>query len=390
MGLPDAGCAGPYGNGDESPRYAELIARAPTGLQTSFCAPMANSIRRIADEVFGSPRVVLGSLPVISTLEVVVNQVTLAGAEWAYDLSTNSVVIQGSTAPPGASVSINYSPVCLSPTCYDAAPDPGEQCDDGNRDNQDGCIDCMTAVCGDGHTRTGVEECDDGNLDDSDACLSGCTMATCGDRAIHVGVEECDDGNTNDGDGCPGDCVFYQVAGPVSAAFQPLTAGTPLTFSGSANSDDDGVAEIELPFPVSLYDVPTSSLTVSVNGFVSTQPGVAPESWSNESFPDPSPPNGIMAAWWDDLYLDTNITGGAEVSWAILGSSPARELVIEWRDLRLEDHSTANHRRFTFQVRIQEGTSQIEFHYGDTERGGWCPAPPRRRWASKMQGGFGG
>ncbi|XP_043931209.1 acetylcholinesterase collagenic tail peptide-like [Protopterus annectens] len=39
-----------------------------------------------------------------------------------------------------------------------------EQCDDGNNDSSDDCIDCKLAVCGDGHVHTGVEECDGKNL----------------------------------------------------------------------------------------------------------------------------------------------------------------------------------------------------------------------------------
>jgi len=106
------------------------------------------------------------------------------------------------------------------PVCGDGEVGDGEECDDGNDDEQDACLsDCRRASCGDGHLRLdlpaeeGGEECDDGNDDEQDACLSSCRAATCGDGALRadldprdVGYEECDDGNAAPGDGCSEQC----------------------------------------------------------------------------------------------------------------------------------------------------------------------------------------
>ncbi len=119
-------------------------------------------------------------------------------------------------------------------------PDLDEECDDGNRVDDDECTnDCFLPRCGDGSVREETEECDDANLDDTDACLSSCFAAYCVDgfvqsgaetsdvwngedgdacsstctpgvgcgNGIQEGAEECDDGNTNDGDGCTTDCT---------------------------------------------------------------------------------------------------------------------------------------------------------------------------------------
>lgn len=97
----------------------------------------------------------------------------------------------------------------VEPGCGDgiADPDLGEECDDGNSDNTDECLnDCTQARCGDGFIEEGIEECDDKNLDDTDDCPSTCVKATCGDGFIHAGVEDCDDGNEEDGDACSSDC----------------------------------------------------------------------------------------------------------------------------------------------------------------------------------------
>ncbi len=84
------------------------------------------------------------------------------------------------------------------PSCGDGVTDGalGEQCDDGNQINNDGCTNtCQNAACGDGIVgNTPGEQCDDGNTDNTDACLNTCQAAICGDGVAQVGVEECDNG----------------------------------------------------------------------------------------------------------------------------------------------------------------------------------------------------
>lgn len=80
--------------------------------------------------------------------------------------------------------------VCLTAGCTDWASlylgcgnaeiEPGEQCDDGNHEDGDGCnASCGVeaaagARCGDSVVWSGVEDCDDGNQDDTDGCTTGC------------------------------------------------------------------------------------------------------------------------------------------------------------------------------------------------------------------------
>ena len=76
------------------------------------------------------------------------------------------------------------------------------------------------AVCGNGTIEVG-EECDDTDTDDGDGCSSTCTVedgwvcedepsvctpVVCGDGLIE-GDEECDDNNTGGGDGCSSTCT---------------------------------------------------------------------------------------------------------------------------------------------------------------------------------------
>lgn len=63
-------------------------------------------------------------------------------------------------------------------------------------------------VCGNGCKEQG-EECDDGNTSNGDGCSSTCKLEKCGDGIVQPALgEQCDDGNTNNGDGCSDSCQF--------------------------------------------------------------------------------------------------------------------------------------------------------------------------------------
>ncbi len=109
------------------------------------------------------------------------------------------------------------------PSCGDGDVDAGEQCDDGNPMNGDGCTAGCThepaPSCGDGHLDAG-EHCDDGNTTAGDGCSATCTVEPapppapcCGDGHVDAG-EQCDDGNTTAGDGCSATCTVELLPPP--------------------------------------------------------------------------------------------------------------------------------------------------------------------------------
>jgi choice-of-anchor A domain-containing protein len=93
--------------------------------------------------------------------------------------------------------------------CGNGKVEYGEQCDDGNTNNGDGCSStCQIepSKCGNRNVEPG-EQCDDGNTDNGDGCSSTCQYEPkCGNGKIEPG-EQCDDGNTEDGDGCSATCT---------------------------------------------------------------------------------------------------------------------------------------------------------------------------------------
>ena len=127
------------------------------------------------------------------------------------------------------------------PVCGNGIGEQGENCDDGNLTNGDGCSDacnvengyacryqqahpnnvCHAITCGDSFLDNG-EQCDDGNTTNGDGCDSSCAVESnwlcteedhsvchavvCGDGVVE-GSEACDDGNTSNGDGCNNSCT---------------------------------------------------------------------------------------------------------------------------------------------------------------------------------------
>src|SRR6185295_7801316 len=81
--------------------------------------------------------------------------------------------------------------------------------DDGNNINTDSCRnDCTLPACGDGITDPPNETCDPPGSPagaQGNPCRANCTV--CGDGVQQSG-EECDDGNATDSDGCHNDCTL--------------------------------------------------------------------------------------------------------------------------------------------------------------------------------------
>ncbi|MFT3766682.1 MAG: DUF4215 domain-containing protein [Minicystis sp.] len=120
-----------------------------------------------------------------------------------------------------------------NPVCGNNKVETGEQCDDGNTLNGDGCsASCQTEpggpMCGNNKVETG-ETCDDGNNIGGDGCSATCQTevpATCGDGHLDTG-EQCDDGNKTPGDGCENDCTKTPTSTEVVCqTLTPLPSGT--------------------------------------------------------------------------------------------------------------------------------------------------------------------
>ena len=106
---------------------------------------------------------------------------------------------------------------CHHSFCGDGIVDIGEECDNGNQNNNASTCNtqCKKTYCGDifvqipngvgtgGPLNNGFEDCDDGNLLNTDNCLNNCTAPKCGDGVIWAGHEQCELPNSQNNANCP-------------------------------------------------------------------------------------------------------------------------------------------------------------------------------------------
>jgi subtilisin family serine protease len=132
---------------------------------------------------------------------------------------------------------------------------------------------------------------------------------------------------------------------------------------------DDATAQLALPFAFPFYGATYETAHVSTNGLIAfPAPSAA---YLNGAIPSAAAPNGAVYGLWDDLYVD----GPGQVRTQVLGEAPARQVVVEWHDVRFLGTSA----RFSFQVVLSEGGG-VEVRYGN------LPADDRGRGASATVG----
>jgi cysteine-rich repeat protein len=118
------------------------------------------------------------------------------------DISQTTSESATTRGDPASETGFDSTGPALDPMCGDGQVNPGEACDNGvdNRDDGACTLNCEVAVCGDGLVQAGVEACDDGvaNGDAYNGCSATCTRnGTCGDGVVQVPHEMCDAGAAN-------------------------------------------------------------------------------------------------------------------------------------------------------------------------------------------------
>jgi len=138
-------------------------------------------------------------------------------------------------------------------------------------------------------------------------------------------------------------------------------AGTNLDLS------DDSDTTIRLPFPVVLWGISYSSVDVDSNGKLNF--GVAGTDYNNVPYPNPSQVYLFQVSpFWDDLRPLANTA--QNVFWAVAGTAPHRQVVIEWRNVSRANGCSDSAAQVKFQVVFSEGSSDVLFNYADTTFGG--------------------
>ena len=145
----------------------------------------------------------------------------------------------------------------------------------------------------------------------------------------------------------------YQMARR-NITYNHITGATTLFSSGA----DTNVDAVGLPFSFKYYETFFDTVSVGMNGAVLM--GTNTRLSDFNSSPGTSTPNGLIAPFWDDLYISA--ASGGSVSWTIEGAAPQRVAVFQWKDV---DRYPNNGPRMNFQIRLYEGPSgRIQIRYG--------------------------
>ena len=193
--------------------------------------------------------------------------------------------------------------------CGDGVYDPGEDCDDGNRQDGDGCsAQCRLedlASCGNAKLNPG-ETCDDGNVSDGDGCSATCqSEGKCGDGSLDPG-EQCDDGNASIGDGCSSKCLLEARAPEPVPSLVPSVSpggGSPVKTSATA---EPSISLTPTPSPSVVIEQANEKRVEYVQGRgVTTPPGCSASCTIAREYL-----NGTLTREYE-LMGEREITGGS-------------------------------------------------------------------------------
>ena len=132
------------------------------------------------------------------------------------------------------------------------------------------------------------------------------------------------------------------------------TAGTPVVFSGQ---DDSFYGPVDIGFDFKFYEGDFSELYINTNGTLNL--GVGSAEFDNQVMPEDSPPETIIAPFWDDLVVGGEFNSGIVYSLEG-GSLPNRYFLVQWHEVT----RLGSGELLTFQVILFEN-GDILFNYLD-------------------------
>ena len=137
----------------------------------------------------------------------------------------------------------------------------------------------------------------------------------------------------------------------VAYDFVDATTGT----AGPAGNDVS--MTVALPFTFDLLGTAVNSVVISTNGYLAPagESGVEP---NNTPLPTASSPNGVIAAFWDNLEIGNIGAAGSSTGWCrylTSGTAPNRRFVVHWNNAQRFNLNSS----FSFQVILDETTNNV-------------------------------
>lgn len=191
-----------------------------------------------------------------------------------------------------------------------------------------------------------------GNCDGNVA--NGCEVSLATSNNCGVCGRVCPAGQLCTGGACIVTRSSNYARTPLATTFVDVCA-----IPGSARllpSQDDGGVLVPMPFAFSYWGNAVAAgamVNVSTNGFISLD-GVINSSLYG-LVPDPARPNGVIAAWWTDLF--TSPTG---ICTAVTGVAPSRRFLVQWSSVAYFANRATD---MSFEIAINEVGNSIDLIY---------------------------
>ncbi|TAE90186.1 MAG: hypothetical protein EAY81_01105, partial [Bacteroidetes bacterium] len=154
----------------------------------------------------------------------------------------------------------------------------------------------------------------------------------------------------------------YSITRNASATFNSIqTTGSNFTWVVNS-ADDDRSTPVLFPsgFNFSFSGAVRPAFYVCANGWLSLDTTVLANAWSNNM--NSTSPRLVIAPFWDDLFvLNGNLANRNLIKYQLQGTAPNRVMVVEWAEMEVLGYASPS---LNFQVRMYEGTNNIEFVYG--------------------------
>ncbi len=157
----------------------------------------------------------------------------------------------------------------------------------------------------------------------------------------------------------------YTVTTIPYASLSP--SGSPAVVWSTSYIDDANSAAIPMPFPFTYYGAVIPQLYINSNGHIQLNAtGVTPAT-AEQTLPDATTPNNVIALAWDDLIIDNTTNPGTYVRYFTNGVSPNQVFVVEYFNLRFLAGSSQN---ITGQIRLYQNDNHIEVAAGTVNDNG--------------------
>jgi len=155
---------------------------------------------------------------------------------------------------------------------------------------------------------------------------------------------------------------YGYTAAAITENFEDLTIpGVPST--AILDGTDDAAVTIPIGFPFTFYGVTYTTVSVSTNGLL-TFGGADPNDYFPVSFTTSGPTSNFktIAPLWHDWTFA--YFGSDQAYYWTTGTPGNRRLIVQWD--YPQSTSSASDDTVLFEVKLFEGSNNIEFHYDDT------------------------